>query len=48
MFRSCSIQRVPESLGSVLNALAGVFHILAKAVGSVTADPDQYEEGGDE
>ena len=48
MFSSYPLERVPWSFGAVLNAIAGVFHVLAKAVGRVAADPDNSQEGGDE
>jgi hypothetical protein len=48
MFSSYAPERVLWSLGAVLNAFAGAFHVLAKAVGCVATDPDSGQEGGDE
>ena len=48
MFPSYPLERVPWSLGAVLNAFAGVLNVLAKAVGSVAADPDNSQESGDD
>jgi hypothetical protein len=45
---SSPLERVPWSLGAVLNAFAGIFNVLAKAVGRVAADPDNSQECGDE
>jgi hypothetical protein len=39
---------VPWSLSAVLNAFAGVFNVLAKAVSCVTPHADNRQEGGDE
>jgi hypothetical protein len=33
-------------LGPVLNLFAGIFHVLAEAVGRVAADADNGQEGG--
>jgi hypothetical protein len=48
MFSPYALKDVAISLGAVLNAFAGVLNILAEAVGSVAADPDNNQEGGDE
>jgi hypothetical protein len=48
MLSSYPLEREPWSLGAVLNAFAGVLNVLAKTVGSVTADPDNSQEGSDE
>jgi hypothetical protein len=48
MFSSYPLERVPWSLGAVLNPFAGVLNVLAKAVGRVAADPDKTQEVVDE
>jgi hypothetical protein len=47
-FRHTPLKRGPRSLGAVLNAFTGLFNVLAKAVGSVAAGPDNSQECGEE
>ena len=48
MFPFYPLERVPWSLGAVLNAFASALHVLPKAVGGATAAPDNSQEGGDD
>ena len=48
MLSSYLLERLACSLGAVLNAFAGLLNVLAKAVGSVAADSDDSQQGGDE
>lgn len=44
-FQRVGNSRAPGSLGTVLNALAGVFNVLAKAMGGVAGGADHRQEG---
>ena len=48
MFSSYPLEGVPWLLGAVLDVFAGVLNVLAEAVGSIAADPDNSQEGSDE